>query len=112
MRIVLRAPLSVWLLNLTGAQPGPVWQWAVAFVGTFFVLLPATAAMGATLPAMERVMGELHGQGHAIPGLYACNTLGAVLGVLAAAFWSVLNWALRARQACVLCSMSLVPGRR
>src|SRR5215470_16719922 len=27
----LMAPASRWLLDLTGAQPSPVWQWSVAF---------------------------------------------------------------------------------
>lgn len=83
---VLLAPLTAWLLDLIGAQPAPVWHWCVAFCGTFFLLLPATAAMGATLPAMERVMAQMHRQGASIAALYAGNTFGAVLGVLAAAF--------------------------
>ncbi|MFL6579017.1 MAG: spermidine synthase, partial [Povalibacter sp.] len=32
-------------------QPSPLQHWSVIFSGTFLVLLPATAAMGATLPA-------------------------------------------------------------
>ena len=79
---------------LTGVQPTPVWQWAMAFLGTFFVLLPATAAMGATLPAMERVMAQMRRDGTRIAALYACNTFGAVLGVLAAAFWLVPEFGL------------------
>jgi len=86
---LLLAPVSNGLLDLTGIQPSPAWQWAVAFFGTFFVLLPATAAMGATLPAMERVTAHLGRAGGSVAGLYACNTLGAVVGVLAAAFWLV-----------------------
>ncbi len=83
---VALAPVSGWVLDATGAQPTPLWQWSVAFGATFCLLLPATAAMGATLPAMARVLDRLHGGGLSIPGLYACNTLGALLGVLAAAF--------------------------
>ncbi|MDL2337100.1 MAG: fused MFS/spermidine synthase [Pseudomonadota bacterium] len=86
---LLMAPISGWVLDLTGPQPSPAWQWAVAFFGTFFVLLPATAAMGATLPAMERVMARLDREGRSIAPLYASNTLGAVVGVLATAFWLV-----------------------
>lgn len=55
----LMAPVSGWLLDLIGAQPTPVWQWTVAFCGTFLLLLPATAAMGATLPAMERILAGM-----------------------------------------------------
>ncbi len=86
---LLIAPVSSSLLAWTGAQPSAAWQWAVAFGGTFLLLLPATAAMGATLPAMERVLGAWHGQGSALAALYAGNTFGAVAGVLAAAFWLV-----------------------
>src|SRR6185436_860824 len=79
---------SGWLLALTGAQPAPGWQWLVAFGGTFLLLLPATAAMGATLPAIERIAAAPPGE-RSIAGLYAANTAGAVFGVLAAAFWLV-----------------------
>ena len=77
------------LLDLTGAQPTPAWQWSVAFCGTFILLLPATAAMGATLPSMERAMAPLRLPGRSIAALYAGNTGGAVIGVLACAFWLV-----------------------
>jgi len=81
------SPFSAWMLTITGVQPSPLWQWAVAFCGTFFLLLPATAAMGATLPAMERVTSQLRAEGRSIAPLYASNTSGAVIGVLAIAFW-------------------------
>lgn len=83
------APVGQALLVLTGVQPEPLWQGAVAFGGTFLVLLPATAAMGATLPAMDRVMAPWGGDARSVGALYASNTLGAVIGVLAAAFWLV-----------------------
>ncbi len=86
---VLLGPVSDWMLGLTGAQPTPAWQWSVAFFGTFCVLLPATAAMGATLPAMERVLLRLGERETRIAALYASNTAGAVLGVLVTAFWLV-----------------------
>ena len=87
-------PASSGLLALTGAQPAPAWQWTVAFAGTFLLLLPATAAMGATLPAMARLQAPLRGQDRPVAALYACNTLGAVIGVLATAFWLVPEWGL------------------
>ena len=37
----LLAPASGLLLAITGPQPSPSWQWTVAFVGTFGLLLPA-----------------------------------------------------------------------
>jgi spermidine synthase len=77
---------NAWQAALTGPEPSVGWQWTVAFVGPFVMLLPATFAMGATLPAIERVTGRLRSEGYAIGGLYAANTLGAVFGVLASAF--------------------------
>ncbi len=93
----LMPAFSGFALRLTGAQPSPVGQWSVAFVGTLLVLLPATAAMGATLPAMERILSARAEQGGArsIAALYAGNTFGAVLGVLATAFWLVPSCGLR-----------------
>lgn len=80
---------SDWMLQLTGVQPSPLWQWTIAFCGIFVLLLPATAAMGATLPAVERVLDPMHEKGRSIAGYYAANTLGAVVGVLATAFWLI-----------------------
>lgn len=107
------APISDALLGLMGPQPAPLWQGAVAFAGCFLLLLPATAAMGATLPAMERVLAALAARAApAAPGaspiaaLYASNTLGALLGVLATAFWLVPAWGLaRTAAACALLNL-------
>jgi spermidine synthase len=84
--IFLMTPVSRWLLESIGAQPTPLWHWASVFGAAFLLLLPATAAMGATLPAMERIVRTLHAGGTPIAMLYAGNTFGAVLGVLGAAF--------------------------
>ncbi|HVR52910.1 MAG TPA: fused MFS/spermidine synthase [Pseudorhodoferax sp.] len=99
------APVGQGLLGLIGAQPSAAWQWTVAFGGSFVLLLPATAAMGATLPAMERALSR-HAQATqsgAIAALYAGNTFGAVVGVLACAFWLVPTYGL-ARTA-LLCAL-------
>jgi spermidine synthase len=104
--LVLMAPFSHWVLDLTGVRPTPLWQWTVAFGATFSLLLPATAAMGATLPAMERVMARMHEQGRSIAAHYASNTLGAVIGVLVTAFWCVPAFGLaRTAGLCVALSM-------
>lgn len=92
--IFLLAPATDGLLTLVGTQPSSAWQWSISFGGTFLLLLPATAAMGATLPAMERVLAAMRPQGTSIAVLYAGNTFGAVLGVLATAFWLVPYWGL------------------
>ncbi len=87
---LLLGPLSQMLMSLAGEQPGALWHGMVAFIGTFVVLLPATVAMGATLPAMARMTSALAPRGaQGVAPLYAANTLGAVVGVLATAFWLV-----------------------
>ena len=91
---LLLQPASGALLTLIGPQPPPLWHWSVAFFGTFLLLLPATLAMGATLPAMERVLATTGTRNIAISALYAANTFGAVVGVLAAAFWLVPQFGL------------------
>jgi spermidine synthase len=94
-------PLAALLLDLTGAAPSPLRQWSVAFGGLLLLLLPATAAMGATLPAMERALGAAGGAAR-WPWLYAANTLGAVLGALGTAF--LLVPALGLVRAAALCA--------
>ncbi|CAD6880747.1 hypothetical protein [Methylomonas albis] len=103
---LLMSPVSEQLLDVTGTQPSPVWQWLVAFCGTFLLLLPATVAMGATLPAMERVTARLRAEGRSIARHYAANTFGAVIGVLAAAFWLVPALGL-ARTAAICIALNL-----
>jgi spermidine synthase len=78
-----------WVMRATGVEPSVAWQWSVAFFSTFLLLLPATAAMGATLPAMERFATQQHRERRSIAALYASNTFGAVMGVLATAFWLI-----------------------
>ena len=101
----LLGPASGALMALTGAQPTPAWQWMVAFGGTLLLLLPATAAMGATLPAMDRLLSAQPGQ--TVAASYAANTFGAVVGVLAAAFWLVPAWGL-SRTAALCAALNLL----
>jgi spermidine synthase len=70
-----------------GVDPGALRHWAVAFLFPFLVLLPATFAMGGTLPAMKCLFARIRRDGHAVGGLYAANTFGAVAGTLAVTFW-------------------------
>lgn len=100
-------PASQWLLAWTGEQPSQAWQWTVAFGGCFVLLLPATAAMGATLPAMAQVLAPWRPRAGGLGLLYAANTLGAMAGVLAAAFWLVPGLGL-ARSAAVCAGLGLV----
>lgn len=114
------APASDALLALIGPQPGPFRQWGFAFIGSFLLLLPATAAMGATLPAMARITAGGPGDHdrRRIAALYAANTLGAVIGVLAIAFLLVPALGLRATTlvcvalnlACALAAWRVLPA--
>ncbi len=105
--LALMAPFGDWVLGITGTQPSPAWQWTVAFCATFVVLLPATAAMGATLPAIERTFPDRELGGRSIAPHYASNTLGATLGVLAIAFWLVPAFGLsRTATVCVMLNAS------
>lgn len=71
----------------TGIEAGALRQTAIAFLVPFALIAPATAALGGTLPAMERAVAPLQPDGRAVALLYALNTAGAVLGVwLAMAF--------------------------
>jgi spermidine synthase len=74
------------MVTWIGIAPDPLRHWAIAFLVPFLALLPATFAMGASLPAIDRVVAPLSRSHRRIGGLYASNTLGAVLGVLATTF--------------------------
>ncbi|MGM9491392.1 fused MFS/spermidine synthase [Ideonella sp. YS5] len=92
------------LQSLTTLQAAGAQLWAVAFVGCLVLLLPATVAMGASLPAMQRVLSLQAGEtpdGRCWAGLYAANTAGAVAGALGAALVLVPAWGLaRSAMAC------------
>jgi spermidine synthase len=77
------------MLDLIGPQPSHVWHGFIAFTGTFVLLAPATIAMGVTLPAIERLLAFMQHSNMRIARLYAGNTSGAVLGVLASAFFLI-----------------------
>ena len=91
------AVASVWLLPLAGrvllralgATPGPVALWVAGFAVPALLLLPATAAMGGTLIALERLAASVQGQRRVAAGVYGANTAGAVAGALAAV-WLLL----------------------
>lgn len=87
-----------WLPTLMGATPSALRHWCIAFGASLLVLLPATFAMGATLPAMERMSSMLWQQSGTVAGLYGANTLGAVLGTLGATFLLIPNLGLHTTQ--------------
>ena len=71
---------------LVPVDAAPARQWLVAFALPFVLLLPATLAMGATLPALEAVLAPRLRSGGAVGRVYAANTLGAVGGTLVTTF--------------------------
>ena len=73
-------------LHLIGLEPSALRHWSVAFGLPFLALFPVTAAMGATLPAMERWLAPLTMSGRCVGAVYSANTLGAVVGTLGGAF--------------------------
>lgn len=74
-----------WAGAWLGPSPSVLSHWGLAFGLPFFLLLPTTAALGAAFSAMERLVTSVGG-GQRVAGLYAANTLGAVVGVLLTTF--------------------------
>lgn len=85
-----------WARVLLGPAPAPVLHWLVAFALAFVALLPATAAMGGTLPAMERFLAPLVAGQRCLGTIYSANTLGAVAGTLGLTFFVTPALGLRA----------------
>jgi spermidine synthase len=75
-----------WAATLIGLEPSAVRHWAVALALPYFTLLPATAAMGASFPAMERLVAPLAADEKCVGAVYCVNTLGAMAGTLLGAF--------------------------
>lgn len=71
-------------LQWIGLQPDAIKHWSIAFVIPLLTLLPATMAMGATLPTMEKVLSMATGREASVGTIYAANTFGAVAGTLVA----------------------------
>ena len=90
-------------LRLIGLAPGGFQHWMIAFTMPALVLLPATAAMGAMLPAMEKFLSALAPQNESVGSVYAANTFGAVSGTLLAPF--VLMPALGFSRSCWVLAM-------
>ncbi|MEZ4332782.1 MAG: fused MFS/spermidine synthase [Myxococcota bacterium] len=88
---LIRGVQSVYL-GLAGGLEAPPETMALTtalfhLVGSFFVLVPCTALMGATLPLLARYAVSEDAQvGPRIGILYAVNTFGAIAGTLVAAF--------------------------
>jgi len=90
--LALIPALGPGMAALIGLTPTPLWHWTVSFAFPLILLLPATAAMGATLPAAERLIALNFRNSHAVGGLYAANTFGAVAGVGITTFLLIPAW--------------------
>lgn len=90
-----------------GLSPSPLRHWLIAFAIPWVLLLPATVAMGATLPAVERLAARVRQDGRRVAGLYALNTLGAATGILAGHLWLIPNFGLRTTLA-ILAALNLL----
>jgi spermidine synthase len=73
-------------LLLIGVAPGAFKHWSVAFVIPVLALLPATMAMGASFPSMEKFASAVAPRGSSVGSIYAANTFGAVAGTMLAPF--------------------------
>ncbi len=77
--------------------PGNPGLLALKFLFSFAAILVPATLMGGTLPILTRLvtrsLGELRGR---VAGLYFVNSLGAVIGVIAADFWWVPSHGLEA----------------
>jgi spermidine synthase len=82
-------------LQMIGLAPSALRHWTIAFGLPFLTLLPATGAMGATLPAMERFASQCSEDSRRLGAVYAANTFGAVAGTLGSAFLLVPALGLR-----------------
>lgn len=106
------------LAGVAPANATPGAACVLAFASTFVLLLPATLAMGATLPAVERLCATRVRDARSVSVLYASNTAGAVLGALCSAFWLLPTVGLRRTTLacaalnvlCALFALSLFPG--
>jgi spermidine synthase len=94
MVIGLWGLISIWLLPaagrllppLLGTHPAGELLWAASFALPALVLLPATAAMGGTLTALDRMLTAASGNDRISAGVYGANTSGAVAGTLLSTF--------------------------
>ena len=88
------ALVSIWLLPASGRMlavtlgptPPAALLWVAGFALPALVLLPATAAMGGTLIALERLVAGSRRDGRVTAGVYGANTAGAAAGCLLSVF--------------------------
>ena len=86
--LVFPSILMLVALGVTGAMDSFGLLTAARFLAAVFLILPPTVLMGATLPVLTAWLGGQFGEGTTrATTLYAWNTIGATLGVLAGGFF-------------------------
>lgn len=97
--ILATLPVLTWAndaaLAWVGLEASGWRQGLVSFLIPMLAIGPAAAALGGTLPAMERAVAPLLPDREAVAGLYAFNTAGAVAGVVGAVLWAMPEWGFR-----------------
>ncbi len=92
--VLVGPQVNRWVIQALGSSP-PAWQHGlIVFGGVFLCLLPSTAAMGATVPALHRFL-LLESRRSYTGLLYGSNTAGAMIGAVLAAFWAMPRFGLR-----------------
>lgn len=94
--VLVKLPLIYRLLYWALAGR-PVFSLILTFIITTVILFVPTFLMGGTLPVISKAyIGPKSGLGTSVGRLYGFNTLGGVLGVLAAGFYMIPAWGLNA----------------
>jgi len=92
-----------------GVEPSVWRQGLIWLLVPLVLLMPSTVAMGATLPAMERLASWHWGAGRWVGAVYGMNTLGASVGLLVVVWTLMPAMGLRGA-ALVLAGVNLVCG--
>lgn len=82
-------------LRWAGPDASEMGRAGLALILPLGVVGPAAAALGATLPAMERAVAPWLPDRRAVAGLYALNVFGALLGTLGSVFLAMPAWGFR-----------------
>lgn len=110
---VLVAPaLPAVLAPVFRALAGAAWPTnLVRLVVAFTLMLPATTAMGMTLPCLTQAVSRDHADfGRVLGYLYGANTLGGALGAVAGELWLIGPFGLRGAAVCAACGNLLAAG--
>lgn len=91
------AVLFPWLI--IALQPMLLYSTAASSIALALLLIPPAFAHGATLPALGPTIQSAKN----IAGLYAVNTLGAVLGVILSSFWWMPTFGIRGTELIAAC---------